>query len=671
MAPLLRSIALALLCVAGVAAHADQAYSMPTYRDAAQVDADCQRMLADLKLQREALAQMRSQPGRELLIAFDALARRAQATLGPMGLLSAVHPEKAVRDACDACDLAFQAFISEFNQDPRLFALLGQMQPQDEIDRGYRRDLVEAFEDAGVALAPAAQARVRELNTEITERSQEFERRVREDQTKVAFTAGELTGVPHALWHAAPRDAKGRYLLGVDEAIAIPVLQGAESAVARERMWRALYAIGGEANLQTLAQLATLRREYAKLFGFDSYADLVLRRRMVQREADVQAFLASVKDAVRARELADLAELRAAKARHLHTPLEATTLQRWDVAFYLERTRRARFKVEQEKFRAALPPDAALKFLFNLAHTLFGITFTPAVQTLWHPDVRAFELRDEAQQVLLGTLYVDLFPRDGKVGSGAFVAPIRDASTLVGQRPAAALVTNLDRKGLTLDDLSQTLLHEFGHALHALLSQTRYAGQGGTNVKLDFVEAPSQMLEDWVYEPRVMALYAQGCPRCKPVSPDLLARADRARHFGDGVAYARQHLYASYDLAVHGKADSPARDPMAIWVAMEGATPLGHVRGSRLPASFGHIASGYAAGYYSYLWSLVLAADLRTAFAADRLDAATGDRYRRTILENGGQVPPAELMQQFLGRPSDSRAFFKMLAPPAMKESRP
>jgi len=110
---------------------------------------------------------------------------------------------------------------------------------------------------------------------------------------------------------------------------------------------------------------------------------------------------------------------------------------------------------------------------------------------------------------------------------------------------------------------------------------------------------------------------------------------------------------------------------MAIWVAMEGATPLGHVRGSRLPASFGHIASGYAAGYYSYLWSLVLAADLRTAFAADRLDAATGDRYRRTILENGGQVPPAELMQQFLGRPSDSRAFFKMLAPPATKESRP
>ena len=219
--------------------------------------------------------------------------------------------------------------------------------------------------------------------------------------------------------------------------------------------------------------------------------------------------------------------------------------------------------------------------------------------------------------------------------------------------------------------MSQTLLHEFGHALHALLSQTRYAGQGGTNVKLDFVEAPSQMLEDWVYEPRVMALYAQGCPRCKPVSPDLLARADRARHFGDGVAYARQHLYASYDLAVHGKADSPARDPMAIWVTMEGATPLGHVPGSRLPASFGHIASGYAAGYYSYLWSLVLAADLRTAFAADRLDAATGDRYRRTILENGGQVPPAELMQQFLGRPSDSRAFFKMLAPPATKESRP
>lgn len=640
-------------------------FVFPTYRAAAEVNADCDQLLAALKLQREALAQLAGRPGRDVLAAFDAMVREAEDRLGPMQLLSGVHPDKAVRDACDACNLAFQAFIGEFNQDARLFALLEAVQPQDAIDHGYRRDQLESFEDAGVALAPAAQARARELNVEITALVQDFERRTREDTTKLAFSAAELMGVPRSLWRRAPRDAQGRYLLGLDESIALAVLRDAENAATRERMWRALFNLGGDANLQTLAQLAALRREYARLFGFDSYADQTLRRRMVGNEAAAQAFLSEVKAAVRERELSDLAILRAAKAEHLHTPVAATALQRWDTAFYLERTRKARFRIEQVQFRAGFPPEAAMAFMFGLAERLFGVGFTPLAAKLWHPDVRAFEVRDIASKAVLGTLYLDLFPRDGKEGSGAYVAPVRNASTLVGRRPTAALVTNLNRQGLTLEDLSETLLHEFGHALHALLSQTRYAGQGGLNVKLDFVEAPSQMLEDWVYDPQVLAVFAQVCPACKPVSPERLARAWQAREFGQGVLVARQHLYATYDLALYGKAvDGAAVDPMALWAAMEGATPLGHVAGSRFPASFSHVAGGYAAGYYSYLWSLVLAADLRTAFAPDRLSAEVGGRYRRTILENGGQVPPAELMQQFLGRASDSRAFFKSLAAP-------
>ncbi len=654
-----------VLCLCGFTAQASEAGSFPSYRSPAKVDADCKRLLAELKQQRETLASMASEPGRDLLAAFDAMTRQVEDVLGPIWLLSGVHPDKAVRDACDACDRAFEAFIGEFNQDARLYARLSAVQPQDAIDRGYRRDQMEAFEDAGVALPPAAQARARELNTELTRLVQDFDRRTREDTTRLAFTAAELKGAPRGVWQAAPRDAKGRYLLGLDESVSVPLLQYAEVADTRELLWRAVMNVGGEANLRTLAQLAALRREYAQLFGFESYADLVLRRRMVQNEAAAQAFLASVNAAVREREQADLATLRAAKADHLHTSLEATTLRRWDTAFYTERTRRARFSVEQNLFRAGFPPEPALKFMFLLAERLFGVTFSPLKQTLWHADVRAFELRDAGSKAVLGTLYVDLFPRVGKEGSGAYVSAIRNASTLVGRRPVAALVTNVDRHGLTLADLSDTLLHEFGHALHALLSQTRYAGQGGTNVKLDFAEAPSQMLEDWVYDPRVLGLFSQACPKCKPVPPGLLARAEQARHFGEGIEFARQHLFASYDLALYGKGiDASSRDPMALWAAMEGATPLGFVAGSRFPASFGHVAGGYAAGYYSYLWSLVLAADLRTAFAADRLSADTGARYRRSILENGGQVAPVDLMQQFLGRASDSQAFFKSLAIP-------
>ncbi|HZE90669.1 MAG TPA: M3 family metallopeptidase, partial [Rhizobacter sp.] len=173
-----------------------------------------------------------------------------------------------------------------------------------------------------------------------------------------------------------------------------------------------------------------------------------------------------------------------------------------------------------------------------------------------------------------------------------------------------------------------------------------------------FVEAPSQMLEDWVYDAQVLALFQEVCATCKPVPAELLAQATQARDFGKGVMFGRQHLFASYDLALHTR-DAP--QPLPTWVKMESATPLGHVDGTLFPAGFAHIAGGYAAGYYSYLWSLVLAEDLRTAFAADRLSAKVGARYRARVLSQGAQVLPAEMMRRFLGRDTNSKAFFLAL----------
>jgi thimet oligopeptidase len=227
----------------------------------------------------------------------------------------------------------------------------------------------------------------------------------------------------------------------------------------------------------------------------------------------------------------------------------------------------------------------------------------------------------------------------------------------IGRLPEAALVVNLDRNGLSLEEM-RTLLHEFGHALHNNLSQTRYTSQAGTNVLHDFAEAPSQMLEDWVYDAGVLKLMQEVCATCKPVPDDLLARARAANEFGKGYFYARQHLLAAYDLALHGP--EPI-DPLLLWSRMEAGTPLGHVEGTKLPAGFGHIASGYAAGYYGYLYSLVTAMDLRTAFAADRLDAKVGMRYRNTVLARGGEKPPLELVNEFLGRETNSKAFFDFL----------
>jgi thimet oligopeptidase len=272
---------------------------------------------------------------------------------------------------------------------------------------------------------------------------------------------------------------------------------------------------------------------------------------------------------------------------------------------------------------------------------------------LWHPEAQAWRVSDAATGKPLAGLLIDLYPRVGKYNHAA-VWSYRNSATRTGRLPQAALIVNLDRKGLSLDEMN-TLLHEFGHAVHNNLSRTRYSAQGGVNVLHDFAEAPSQMLEEWIFEPRVLALMGQVCPSCKPVPDELLAKARIADRYGKGVHYARQRLQASFDLALY---DAQAVEPLALWARMEGETPLGHVEGSLFPAGFSHVATNYAAGYYGYLWSEVVAADLRTAFARDPLDPAVGRRFRDIVLANGGQRPPQALVREFLGRETTPQAFF-------------
>ncbi len=640
-------------------AGAQQAYEFPPYPTAAHVTLACQRLMADQR-ERQLRLQALSLDVRmtELLATLDGLVQRQEDTLGPLGLLAAVHPDKGVREEANACDLTYQAFKSSFWQDAKVYQLFKEAEPQDEVQARFLKDVRHEFEDAGVALSPEDQIKAREINSQLTRLTQDFERRLLEDQTRVAFKAVELEGVPESVWRKAPKDRRGRYLLGLDEPTVVPVLQNAVRGRTRERLWRAFYRRGGEANLKVLLQLSERRREYAALFGAPSYADFLLRRRMAGNEATARQFLTDVRDVVARREVADLELLRAAKARHLKK--RSVTLLRWDLGFYRERERRERFAVQQEEMRRHFPPEDSLKFVFEIAKRLLGVQLVPAAQPkqapLWHSDVRVFEASDVASGRLLGTLFVDMYPRTHKYNHAA-VWGFRNASTLAQRLPAAALVVNFNRQGLSLDEL-ETLLHEFGHALHVLLSSTRYASQGGTNVLHDFVEAPSQMLEDWVYDPQVMALFQKVCLSCEPIEPGLIAKAKQAKRFAQGIDYARQYLYASYDLALHS---SQPQSPLGLWQQMEGQTPLGHVQGSHFPASFAHIAGGYAAGYYAYLWSEVTAADLRTAFEGHKLDANVGRRYRATILANGGQVAPQELVEQFLGRPTHNKAFFNGL----------
>ncbi len=627
--------------------------SFPSFASAPALQADCDLQLAAARARVHRLETRKVDGG--WLGALDDLNAAISDGSYPIHLISSVHPSKPMRDAAQACLLGWQDFSSSLGQNERLYRALREAPAADATDAEFKRTQLLDFEDSGVGLPPAARERVKQIADRSAKLSLDFGAELRDQKTRLAFTTAELKGVPEHVWQKAPRDAEGRVLLGLDYPSSVPVLSYAEDASVRERMYRAKQNEGGDANLQRLDELVALRKELATLFGYGSYADFTLRRQMAHDLQQAERFLGGVQAAVGQRELTDLAQLRDAKAAH--TGQADAKLQRWDVSFYQERVRRAKYDVDQEAFRAYLPPQQSLHFVMRVVERMFGLRYTRVPAKVWHPEVQAYAVSDAASGRPIATLYVDLYPRDGKYNHAA-VWSYRAGSTRSGALPEAALVVNFDRRGLTLGEL-ETLLHEFGHSVHSNLSRTRHASQAGTSVERDFVEAPSQMLEEWVYDPRVLALMKEVCAACKPVPDAMIARADEARHFGKGLFVSRQQLFASYDLALHGPKAPP---PMATWVAMESATPLGHVAGTRFPAGFGHIAGGYAAGYYGYLWSLVVALDMATAFDGHRLDPAIGQRYRDSVLANGGQRPPRELVREFLGRDFNADAFNRYLA---------
>ena len=658
MKPVLTTLAaLATLALAATAAHAQAklpAPNFPSFGNAAEVKARCDAGLKGARLRVGQLEKRKVDAG--WLAAYDDLTVFLEDNQGPTDFVLNVHPDKAVRDAAQACSLRWADFGSSLGQNEKLYRALQKAPKADGIDAELVRLASGQFEDSGVALPAPKRARAKQILDQLTELDQQFNKNIRDAGTRVAFTEAELKGVPASVWDKAKRDDQGRILLGVDYPSYVPVMRSAESGEARERMWRAKTNEGGQANLDLLARIVTLRGEYAKLFGFDNYVDFNLRRQMAKDGATATRFLDAVTGAVNTRENTELQELRADKALHLGTPLEQTTVQRWDASFYSERVKLQKFSVDQNAFRPYFPPQASLEFALHVIEKMMGVKYQRIDNKLWHDEAQTYVVSDAASGQPIAQLYVDLYPRDGKYNHAA-VWPLRGSATRVGRTPVAALVVNFDRNGLTLDEV-ETLLHELGHAVHVNLSKTRYAATAGTSVMHDFVEAPSQMLEDWVYDKQVLKLMQEVCPSCKPVPDAMVEQAKAAKHHGKGGQFGRQHLYASYDITLHQQAKP---EPMPLWARMEGATPLGHVPGTTFPAGFAHIAGGYGAGYYGYLWSLVVAMDLRTAFAADKLSADVGKRYREQVLGQGAQKPAPELVKDFLGRESNSQAFFDYL----------
>ena len=646
-----RIVSCALVLVAGAAVAEDRT-TLPVL-DAPSLSAACKQTIADAEAVTKKFAAMPvEEVTADLLAKWDDQSIAIENVIGPVAILANVHPDKSVRDAGQDCLTKLSAFSTEVYQNEELFKRVSAIKTATPVQAKFRRDLLDGFEDSGVALPADKRKRAKEISDRLTQLGQDFQKNIRDNTAKLTFTLAEAKGLP-ASYIERVKDGKGNIVVGFDYPDYVPFMSSAENEEARKRYYVEYQKRGGSKNLGILDEMNTLRKELAGLYGHPSFAHYVTQRKMVQNPETVAKFLDDVSRAVTEVEKRDLEEIRKLKAETLETPLAQTKLNRWDLTYWRERLREKRYATDQESTRKYFPAKPTQEWLIDITQRLYSVKFEPAVVPVWHPDVQYFDVKDATTGDFIGGIYLDLFPRDGKFKHAA-AWPVRGVAKRVGRKPISVLVTNLDRDGFTFDEV-ETFFHEFGHVMHGILSETQYNQHAGTNVEGDFVEAPSQIYEEWATDPRSLALLKTHCNGCPEIDAETLKRLNDSKRFGAGIDYARQHLYAAFDMALANGTKESSQD---VWKRLEGATPLGFVPGTEFPGTFAHITAGYAAGYYGYMWAEVIGLDMLSAWKESLLDPAVGMKFRKTVLARGGEKRGNEVVQEFLGRPVNSDAFF-------------
>ncbi|TAM88600.1 hypothetical protein EPN42_08925, partial [bacterium] len=423
---------------------------------------------------------------------------------------------------------------------------------------------------------------------------------------------------------------------------------------------------GGLKNVALLEHAVAVRDRLAHVLGFKTWADYQLSNKMAQTPANVDSFLAEIDTKLLPKARREVAQLAALK----HAQGDRAPFASWDYAYYENQLRKTAYAVDEQQIRQYFPIDHVVSSVLDIYQRLLGVTFaeiSPA--DAWAPGVREFSIADTATGKAIGWFYLDLFPRPGKYDHFANF-PLRIGRLLPDgtfQKPVAAIVGNWPepqpgKQALLSHDDVITFFHEFGHLMHATLCTAPYETTNSmVGVEQDFIEAPSQMLENWMWQPTILKEVSANVDTGKPLPDALIAKMVALKHVDDGVSWTTQAFYATYDMTIHSSGATIAAT--GIWSRLKRKlTVFPSVPGTYPEAGFGHLMGGYDAGYYGYLWSKVYAQDMFTVFQHGGLEnPAVGARYRETILEPGAIYPAQQLAEKFLGRPLSYDAFYRDL----------
>lgn len=635
------------------------------WRDAKTLEAMCDQALKEAEGHKAKMTEGETRTVANTLGPYNDISLALDTPGGWAGLMASVHPEEPVRKVALDCQQRVAKFANELKQDRAVYDALdgldeGGLTAEERrvVDRALRE-----FRRAGVDKDEATRKRLADIHAEMVKLGQEYRKNVREDVRFIEFEdSSALKGLPDDYVKAHPKGESGKHRITTDYPDFFPFQTYSPNAELREKLYREFMRRGYPKNTEILASLLKLRQEYVSILGYPTWAQYQAEDKMAKSQARIDEFLDSLAKIARPRAEEDLADLLAAKRKE---DPKAKRIETWDRFYYTSKVQEAKHDFDARSVRPYFPYEKVKDGIFALYGELFGLRFEPLEGAeVWHPSVDKFAVyRGDA---LAGHVYLDMHPREGKFKHAAMYGTqvgLKSADRL----PFGTLVCNFpeprgEDAGLMEHSQVVTFFHEFGHLIHHLMARAdRYMDLSGLNMEWDFVEAPSQLLEEWAWDPDVLRRFAHHHETGEPIPAELVQKMKAADEFGKGAAVMRQLFYANYSFRVH------TRDPKTLDLEKytneiyDTYSPYPRIEGGYVYANFGHLI-GYSSMYYTYQWSLVIAKDLFTRFAdKGLLDPEVAREYRDKVLAAAGTKDAAEMVKDFLGRESNLEAYKKWL----------
>jgi len=609
---------------------------------------------------------------------FDNTMRRYDDLLNDLGrihsviyLMSKTHPDSTMRNTALQTINQLEQFNNALSLDEGLYTAFKSYEATNEAKelKGYQAkfltETIEDFERNGFALDSAGRKKLKQIKDDISETGNAFSKNISNHEDYLIVTEEQIDGLP-ADYKAARKVEGGKYKIDLSYPSYLPFMKYSHSEEARKALYIKFNNRAADQNLEVLRRLLQRRKDMAELLGYGSYAAWQLEDRMAKAPATVWEFEYELLESVKPKADQDYQVLR--EIKQTKSAGKQEQIMPWSASYYENILLEERYQLDAEKVRAYFPLDGVLEGLFKITQNLFGVKYVEMEDpSVWHTDVRAFEVFDGNK--LIGRFYLDLFPRPNKFSHAACFGMIKGKMTKMGyQIPNAALVCNFPaptdtRPSLLPHDQVETLFHEFGHVLHQILTEANLYSQSGTSVARDFVEAPSQIFENWVWNYESLSLFARHFESGEVLPRPLFDKMLAAKNVNSGLFVEGQIFYGVLDMTLHDKFDpygEKTTDDIVAELRKE-ITHYPYIEGTHFQAAFGHL-NGYAAGYYGYLWSKVFAEDMFAVFDENGImDQETGLRYRNIILASGSAQEPMKLVETFLGRKPNNKAFMRSL----------